>query len=51
MSFDGSYTRRTAGAGVWIHNIESDYVESHAYNLHFKRTNNVAEYEIGRAHV
>ena len=45
MSFDGSCTRRTIGAGVWLRNTESDYVESHACNLHFKCTNNIAEYE------
>ena len=45
MNFDGSCTKRTAGAGVWIHNIESDYAESHACNLHFKWTNNIVEYE------
>ena len=45
MSFDGSCTRRTARAGVWLHNTESDYAESHACNLHFKCTNNIAENE------
>ena len=30
---------------MWVHNTESDYVESHACNLHFKCTNNIAEYE------
>ena len=45
MNFDGSCTKRTAGAGVWLHNIESDYTESHAYNLHFKCTNNIAKHE------
>ena len=45
MNLDGSCTKRTAGAGVWIHNTESDYAESHACNLHFKCTNNIAEYE------
>ena len=45
MNFDGSCTRRTAGARVWIHNTESDYAESHACNLHFKCTKNATEYE------
>ena len=45
MNFDGSCTKRTTRVGVWIHNIESDYGESHACNLHFKCTNNIAEYE------
>ena len=45
MSFDGSCTKKTAGAGVWLHNTEHDHAESHACSLHFKCTNNVAEYE------
>ena len=45
MNFDGSCTRQNAGAGVWLQNIESNYAESHAINLHFKCTNNIAEYE------
>ena len=45
MNFDGSCTKRTAGARVWIHNKESDHAEIHACNLHFKCTNNIAEYE------
>ena len=28
MEFDGSCTRRSAGAGVWIYDTESDYTES-----------------------
>ena len=42
MSFDGSCTRRSAGAGVWLHNTENDYTESHAFKLNFKFTNNIA---------
>ena len=30
---------------MWIRNMESGYVESHAFHLHFKCTNNIAEYE------
>ena len=30
---------------MWIHNTESEYVESHTCNLHFKCTNNITEYE------
>ena len=45
MNFDGSCTKRNAGARVWIHNAKIDYAESHAYNLHFKCTNNIVEYE------
>ena len=45
MGFDGSCTKRTARAGVWIHNVESGYAESHACNLHFECTNKIVEYE------
>ena len=45
MSFDGSCTKRTVGAGVWIRNTVSDYAENHTCNLHFKCTNNISEYE------
>ena len=45
MNFHGSCTKRTVGVGVWIRNTESDYAESHAYNLYFKCTNNITEYE------
>ena len=45
MNFDGSCTRKNAGAGLWLHNTESDYAESHALKLDFKCTNNIAEYE------
>ena len=45
MNFDGSCTRNNAGAGVWLRNTENYHAESHAVNLHFKCTNNIAEYE------
>lgn len=45
IDFDGSCTRKKAGAGVWLHNTESDYTESHDFNRNFKCTNNIAEYE------
>ena len=45
MNFDGSCTKKTTGAGVWLHNTETDYAESHAFNLNFKCTNNIVEYE------
>ena len=45
MNFDGSCTRKNAGVGVWVHNTESDYAENHAFNLNFKCTNNIIEYE------
>lgn len=45
MKFYGSCTRKNAGAGVWLHNTESDYADSHAFKMDFKCTNNVVEYE------
>ena len=45
MNFDGSCTINNAGVGVWLRNTEDDHAESHAVNLHFKCTNNIAEYE------
>ena len=45
MKFDGSYTKKNAGSGVWLYNAENNYTESHAFKLDFKCTNNVAEYE------
>ena len=45
MNFDGSCTKRNAGAGVWLHNTGNNYVESHAFKLDLKCTNNIAEYE------
>ena len=30
---------------MWVHNTESDYTKSHAFNLNFKCTKNIAEYE------
>ena len=46
MNFDGSCTRKTAGAGMWLRNTKSDYVESHAFNLNIKCTNNIVQYEV-----
>jgi len=34
-----------AGAGVWVHNLENNHAEGHAYRLNFRCTNNMAEYE------
>ena len=45
MDFDGSCTRNNVGDGVWLHNTESNYAESHAFKLDFKCTNNISEYE------
>ena len=45
MEFDGLVNKLGAGAGIWIHNMENDHVEGHAYRLSFRCTNNIAEYE------
>lgn len=45
LEFDGSVKKLGAGAGVWVHNLESDHAEGHAYRLNFRCTNNMAEYE------
>jgi len=45
LEFDGSVNKLGAGAGVWIHNTQNNHVESHAYRLNFRCTNNMAKYE------
>jgi len=45
LDFDGFVNRLGAGAGVWIHNMENNHAEGHAFRLNFKCTNNMAEYE------
>lgn len=45
LDFDGFLNRLGAGAGVWIHNMENNHAEGHAFLLNFKCTNNMAEYE------
>ena len=45
MIFDGSCTKRSAGARVWLHNTKNNYAKSHAFKLNFKCTNNIVEYE------
>ena len=44
IDFDGSINRLGAGAGVWIHNMENNHSEGHAFRLKFKCTNNMVEY-------
>jgi len=34
-----------AGVGVWVHNLENNYAQGHAYRLNFGCTNNMVEYE------
>ena len=41
MSFDGSCSKNSVGASVWIHNTN----KGHACKLCFSCTNNIAEYE------
>ena len=45
MSFDGSCSKTSSGAGIWVHNTEKNHEESHSYKLNFQCTNNIAEYE------
>jgi len=45
LDFDGSVNRLGVGAGVWIHNMENNHSEDHAFILNFKCTNNLEEYE------
>ena len=45
LDFYGPVNKLGAGAGVWIHNMEKNHAEGHAFRLNFKCTNNMAEYE------
>jgi len=45
LEFGGSLNKLEAGAEAWIHNMQNDHAEGHAYILNFKCTNNMAEYE------
>ena len=45
INFDGSCSKLSAGAGVWIHNTKTNHAEGHSYKLNFPCTNNIAEYE------
>ena len=45
MEFDGSVNKLGARAEIWVHNLENDHVEGHAYRFNFRCTNNMAEYE------
>ena len=45
LDFDGSVNRLGVGVGVWIHNMEDNHSEGHAFRLNFKCMNNMAEYE------
>jgi len=45
LYFDGFVNRLGVGAGVWIHNMENNHFEGHAFRLNFNCTNNMAEYE------
>ena len=45
LEFDGSVNKLGARAGVWIHNMQNDHAEGHAYMLNFRCINNMAKYE------
>jgi len=45
LEFDGSINKLGARAGIWVHNMQNDPTEGHAYRLNFRCTNNMAEYE------
>ena len=45
LELDGSVNKLRAGAGIWIHNMQNDHAEGHAYRLNFRCTNNMAKYE------
>ena len=45
LDFDGSVNRLGASVGVWIHNMENNHAEGHAFILNLKCTNNMAECE------
>jgi len=45
LEFDGSVNKLGAGAGIWIHNRQTNHAEGHAYRLNFRCTNNMVEYE------
>lgn len=42
LDFDGSVNILGAGAGVWVHNMENNHSEGHAFILNFKCTKNMA---------
>lgn len=43
--FDGFVNRLATCAGVWIHKMENNESDGHAFRLNFKCTNNMVEYE------
>ena len=45
LEFDGSVNKLGVGTRIWIHKMENDHAEGHAYKLNFRCTNNMAEYE------
>ena len=44
LEFDGSVNKLGEGVGVWIHNMENNHFEGHAFRLNFKCRNNMAKY-------
>jgi len=45
LEFYGSVNKLGAGVGLWVHNLENDHAEGHAYRLNFRCTNNMVEHE------
>jgi len=45
LEFDGSMNKLGVGVGIWIHNMQNDHAQGHAYRLNFRCTNNMAKYE------
>ena len=45
LDFDGSVNRLGVGARVWIHNMDNNHSEGHAFRFIFKCTHNMAKYE------
>ena len=45
MRFDGSCSKTSAGAGIWLYNREKNHTEVHSYKLNFQCTSNIVEYE------
>jgi ribonuclease HI len=45
LDFDGVFSKKVSGAGVWVSNSETNYSEGHSYTINFQCTNSIAEYE------
>lgn len=45
MSFDGSCSKTSAGAGIWLYDTENNHSKGHSYKLNFQCKSNIVEYE------